>query len=210
MKKTLLLTLICIATTIATCPLSAQTSVPVNVSNTQFTPANISINQGDTVVWTNTAGFHNVNGTTGTYAANPEGFGRTVGGAPWTFTHVFNITGMYNYRCDPHFGQGMTGTINVQSTTGIDNTSPTITKINAYPSPATEQINVDLSEFSNLKNQNFNLYLIDLQGRSLLKSAVSSGVNVIELNGISNGQYILRLENTDRIIGQTDIVVKKQ
>ena len=32
------------------------------VGNT-FSPANITINQGDTVTWTNGGGFHNVNGT---------------------------------------------------------------------------------------------------------------------------------------------------
>ncbi len=86
----------------------------IAVSSNQFTPADITIEVGETVQWDNTGGFHNVNGTTATYPSNPEGF--TNGGASsssWTFSHTFSTAGTYNYQCDPHVGLGMVGTITV-------------------------------------------------------------------------------------------------
>jgi plastocyanin/DNA/RNA endonuclease YhcR with UshA esterase domain len=93
----------------------AQTMVAVN--NNFFSPQDITIEVGETVQWdNNSGGTHNVNGTTATYPGNAESF--TSGGASssaWSFSHTFNTAGTYDYRCDPHFGLGMFGTVTVQS-----------------------------------------------------------------------------------------------
>lgn len=86
----------------------------VEVSSNVFTPADITIMQGQTVEWVNLGGFHNVNGTQATFPNNPESF--TNGGASntsWTFTYTFNVPGVYDYQCDPHAGFGMAGTVTV-------------------------------------------------------------------------------------------------
>ena len=91
--------------------------VTVTVQNNTFTPADITINVGETVEWDNVQGFHNVNGTQTAYPANPEGFGN--GGAtmaPWQFSHTFTQAGSYQYHCDPHVSFGMAGTITVVPT----------------------------------------------------------------------------------------------
>ena len=85
------------------------------VGNT-FSPSNITINQGDTVTWTNGGGSHNVNATLSTYPNNPEGFGNSVSSTSWTLQHIFSIPGTYDYQCDPHTGMGMVGTIVVNAT----------------------------------------------------------------------------------------------
>ena len=86
------------------------------VGNT-FSPANITINLGDTVTWTNGGGNHNVNATLSTYPNNPEGFGNSISSSSWSFQHIFSIAGTYDYQCDPHTSMGMVGTVVVQSTT---------------------------------------------------------------------------------------------
>ena len=86
----------------------------VSTQGMTFVPSSLSINLGDTVTFINTAGIHNVNGTLITYPNNPAGFGNSLGGG-WTFTHVFNTPGLYNYQCDPHL-PGMVGTITVSNT----------------------------------------------------------------------------------------------
>ncbi len=83
----------------------------VSVGSNFFMPSSLSINQGDTVIWTNTGGFHNVNGTTTTFSNNPASFGNSVGSG-WTYQFVFNTSGSYNYQCDPHSGS-MQGTVTV-------------------------------------------------------------------------------------------------
>ncbi len=88
----------------------------VSVTNNVFTPANLTIQQGDTVLWTNMAGFHNVNGSLATYPSNPVGFSNGAASASmWTYQFVFNVPGTYDYQCDPHAGVGMVGTITVQA-----------------------------------------------------------------------------------------------
>lgn len=84
------------------------------VGSTGFSPSVLNIVVGDTVTFVNTGGNHNVNGTTQTFPSNPESFGNSVGSG-WTFQHVFQTTGTYNYQCDPHAGMGMTGSIIVSA-----------------------------------------------------------------------------------------------
>ncbi len=91
-----------------------QVKHDVSVTSNVFTPNNLTINAGDTVVWTNMGGTHNVNGTQGTYPSNPEDFGSgAASSSAWTYSHVFNTAGNYEYRCDPHFSLGMEGTVTV-------------------------------------------------------------------------------------------------
>lgn len=89
-----------------------QTVHHVDVSDTQFTPAELIIIVGDTVEWTNTLGTHNVNGNKNFFPSNPESFGNNVGEG-WTYRYVFNTPGEYDYRCDPHTAMGMAGTVTV-------------------------------------------------------------------------------------------------
>jgi len=94
-------------------PAGGQTSHLVDVSSNIFTPDQLTIAVGDTVIWTNSGGFHNVNGTQASYPSNPESFGNTTG-TDWMFNHIFTSPGTYNYHCDPHVGLGMTGQVVVQ------------------------------------------------------------------------------------------------
>lgn len=97
-----------------------QTKHFVGVGNNFFNPKVLNINQGDTVVWQNQQGFHNVNGSTGIYPANPVSF--TNGGASsaaWTYQFIFTTPGKYDYQCDPHAGVGMTGVVNVAPITSV-------------------------------------------------------------------------------------------
>ena len=110
MKKITLLFI----STVLSCGIFATNHNVTTVGNT-FSPANITINQGDTVTWTNGGGSHNVNATLATYPNNPEGFGNSVSSSSWTLQHVFSIPGTYDYQCDPHTGMGMVGTVVVNT-----------------------------------------------------------------------------------------------
>src|SRR5512135_2103322 len=81
-------------------------------SNLTFTPSTLTINTGDTVVFMNAGGNHNV-------VADDNSF---TNGAPsmanWSFSHTFNAAGTIGYFCSIHGGpgSGMHGTITVKST----------------------------------------------------------------------------------------------
>jgi plastocyanin len=90
-------------------------SVTVNATpNNVFSPKDITINPGETVRWVNLGGNHNVDGTQTSYPNNPESFGN--GGpstASWTYDYTFTTPGLYDYKCVPHAGLGMVGTVTV-------------------------------------------------------------------------------------------------
>ena len=96
--------------------LNAVNHTIITVGNT-FSPDTLTINVGDTVTWENNdLGFHNANGSLSVFPNNPVGF--TSGSATtglWTFEHIFNLAGTYNYQCDPHASMGMNGIIIVNS-----------------------------------------------------------------------------------------------
>lgn len=82
--------------------------------NNVFTPADITINVGEVVAWTNVGGNHNVNGSLASYPDNPEGFDNGAASTDaWTYAHSFTLAGVYDYQCDPHVGLGMVGTVTV-------------------------------------------------------------------------------------------------
>ena len=105
------------------CEVAPDHFITANSDNT-FTPADITINPGETVRWSNTGGFHNVNGDKSIFPNNPESFGNGApSGDSWTYDFTFFTEGVYEYQCDPHAGLNMKGKITV----GIPKTYP------AYP-----------------------------------------------------------------------------
>lgn len=104
----------------------------VEVSNMKFSPKDLVVLQGDTVIWTNVQGWHNVNFDTLLYPENPAGFGNDVAGPGWTFRWVFDVAGLYRYQCDPHVYMDMVGTVRVVERSGslaADTTLPVVYRL---------------------------------------------------------------------------------
>lgn len=81
-------------------------TVRVTVHNFEISPAVVNIQPGDTVIWTNIGGTHNVASEDGTTFRNDP----TI--APWTFSHTFNTPGSFPYHCEVHPSL-MQGVVNV-------------------------------------------------------------------------------------------------
>jgi len=85
----------------------AAASGSVTIADFQFTPAQITISQGDTVTWTN-------NGPTAHSATATGGsFDTGIFPAGQSRSHTFNEAGTFSYICTPH--PNMHGTIVVQA-----------------------------------------------------------------------------------------------
>ena len=97
--------------------------VVVEASSFAYNPANLSIEPGQTVVWSNLGGNHDVNGDidsqTGLSFGNPEAFSlAAVAGDPAGVcigSYTFNTPGVYTYDCSigSHAALGMVATITV-------------------------------------------------------------------------------------------------
>ncbi|CAK0768133.1 plastocyanin [Gammaproteobacteria bacterium] len=85
---------------------SLAATVVINIQDFQFSPAQKTIDLGDTVKWVNNGLFHH------TSTSNKTGLWDTTAGgiAPGdSFTQTFNTTGSYSYHC--RFHPSMQGTI---------------------------------------------------------------------------------------------------
>ena len=92
----------------------------VDAFNYGYSPSSLTINQGDTVTWINTAGFHDVNGDvnslTGSSFNNPVSFYLSPVTSPDTIgSYVFQVPGVYDYDCSigNHAAAGMVASITV-------------------------------------------------------------------------------------------------
>lgn len=188
---------------------TAQTIIDVNVSNSVFTPSNISINIGDTVRWTNTGGNHNVNGTLATFPSNPESFGNSVAGAGWVYSFKFNTAGTYDYQCDVHAASGMTGQITVLNT-GIDDIKrdKTISKI--YPLPAQNYVEIELSGKLLALNSELSIVIYDMTGKEVIRNKnITNPITKFDTSNWPNSIYFYRLLNKSEIIETKKIVLSK-
>jgi plastocyanin len=88
-------------------PRAGAVTQSVDIKNFAFTPGSITIAPGDSVTWTNS------DGTTHTVTGSGWASGNIANGA--TYTHQFNTTGDFDYKCSIH--QSMTGIVHVGSGT---------------------------------------------------------------------------------------------
>lgn len=86
---------------------STATNHSVSIIDYMFSPPQLIIKVGDTVIWTNNgATAHTVTSDSGSELSSPTLSGNQV------YSHTFNVAGTYNYHCSIH--PTMTGTIIVQ------------------------------------------------------------------------------------------------
>jgi plastocyanin len=90
----------------ATTSSGGATTVQVEMKSLKFNPASVTVNAGDTVVWTNAdSAQHDVVADNGEFKSDLFGQGKT-------FSFTFAKAGTYPYRCTVH--AGMTGTVIVK------------------------------------------------------------------------------------------------
>lgn len=168
----------------------AQTKHTITASGMSFTPNTLTINQGDTVVFDNVSGFHNVNGTQTTFPSNPVSFGNSAANAPWNYTFVFNVSGNYTYQCDVH-APNMSGTIEVLPSTSVAEL-PKETNVNIFPNPTSDNFSIDT------KRTIKSVSLINITGQ-LVKtySETADQTNRFDVRTLPKGVYFLTIELRD-------------
>lgn len=176
--------------------LTGQTSHSVTVTNYQFSPKNLTITAGDEVVWTNTLGSHNVNGTTATFSSNPVSFGNDVG-TGWTYKFVFSTPGTYNYRCDPHAAMDMVGTVVVNPK--IPTSAKLIVEkdnLRLFPNPASQFIEVQTtSKFGTVMN----VKIYSITGSLIAQKELSNDPESqkIDVSNLKNGVYLMEINSSN-------------
>jgi len=188
--------------------LAAQTSHHVTVSNNSYNPSSLVINSGDTVIWTNVQGNHNVNGTTASFPNNPQSFGNSVGSG-WTYSFVFTIPGNYDYKCDPHVFFGMNGSLVVNEVaTGLQTQSASSMISSVYPVPANEFVVIELNP-DRAKYMQLQIRLVDQLGRLMETKSVGATDRVeIDVRHLRSGMYFFQLIDGEQTLHTGRLIVQ--
>ena len=124
-----------------------------------------------------------------------------------------------NYRLTQGFQQGnitVARIANGENTTEINSDESTTSrtddsfdkikfKVNVYPNPTTEYINIKLEEMSEMKLM---MYLTDLTGRMIEARTLYSIETRLEFNSIAPGKYILNITSEDGKVNESFKIVK--
>jgi len=166
----------------------------VTVQNFSFSPANITIFHGDTVVWNCTGGFHNVH-----HLGNPSLFGNTAASAPWTYTFVFSDIGdsVFHYDCQIHPTQ-MQGTVTVAPLSTAEAPAKPAQSFSLnqnYPNPFNPVTNI---RYDLARNAMVTLEVFDVLGQKVaepVNGPVEAGSHEVSFDGsaLPSGVYIYRL-----------------
>ena len=165
----------------------------VTVSNFQFSPANLTVAQGDTVTWTNSGGFHNVH-----HNATPSLFGCAEGNAPWTYSFAFNVpAGSYPYICQVHPSQ-MNGTVTVQAPSSAPDPQAPAMQLDLeqnYPNPFNSTTSI---AFALPVQSRVQLTVLNVLGQTvaeLYNGQLDQGSHQItfDASGLGSGMYYYKL-----------------
>lgn len=190
MKKTLLaLFMISIAAT------GFGTTWTITNDGFEFAPDDISIQVGDSVLFT-LGNIHNaVEVSQATWEANgntplPGGFSVPFGGG---LVLPDNLpAGTHYYVCTPHASGGMKGIIHVENSSGVP-ANPLTAKINIYPNPSSGKFQLDIvdSQFAG----DYRLAVYDLKG-SEVYAATQPGEQTtlnLDFSSFPKGLYVIKL-----------------
>ena len=146
--------------------------------NMQSTNQQITVNVGDTVVWTWGSGSHNLISTSGTHT-----FDSDYHGQGYTYSLTFNEAGVTDYTCTPH--ASMYGTITVNSAMSLDASERLGLNIFAIPVS---------SWFVTLKTSVSGVKYIDLfylSGKRVLKTSINA--DILNVTSVNSGVYFIKL-----------------
>jgi plastocyanin len=145
-------------------------------SGSTFSPASVTIKQGDSVIFT-LQSSHNaveVSQTVWNANGNTSNNGFSVPFSGGTVLPSKLATGTHYYVCTPHASFGMKGMILVQAATGLDETILE-SNVSVFPNPVVDQLSVRLNL---TKSTILEVKLYDIQGKlinTLLPKTMVSG-----------------------------------
>jgi len=167
----------------------------------------VYLNWGETASFTNTVkGYRN-----GSEVASMtfDGYSATFTPMTITLTSAFsNVDEVRFYISAGGYKLNQSGTdhsinsIKVSSPVLGVNDFEIISKINIYPNPATSQVTIDAKELDNV-----NLEISDANGRKILEQKLDSSSNTININHLSSGIYLFKVNSSQG--SATTKVIKK-
>jgi plastocyanin len=177
-----------------------STTWTVTNSNFSFTPATITIQNGDSVRFT-IANIHTVvevsQATWNNNDNDPLSGGFQLGSGGGLVLPADLTPGTHWYVCGPHASMGMKGIIIVESTTGTEE-PPVGLGFLMSPNPANDLVKISWTAAPSSKQ--YQIDILDINGKTVYttKDVVNDGINQhvqINLSSYPEGTYIVRLQD---------------
>ena len=171
-------------------PVSTSTTHIVNAGSYYYNPSQLIIDVGDSVIWINDGGFHDVNGDINSITNQPFNNPVTFGSSPTNavgaviFSYHFTVAGTYNYDCSisSHAAGGMVGSIIVN---GVSSVHENNTHISLHPNPTKNIINIKSEGYNGI----ISTKVFNLLGNLL----INTNDKTISLQDFSNGIYLFKV-----------------
>ena len=110
---------------------ASSATVVINTVGFTWSPNDVTIQAGDSVMWNANFVFHPLRQVDGPNSDTPPPGGFAYSGPAASFTYQFNSAGTFYYQCSNHglaqFGGTMRGRIVVQAASGTNTVTPTST-----------------------------------------------------------------------------------
>jgi len=159
----------------------------------------LTINQGDTVIWTwGDAAPHTVENEVGN---SVETFNSgIITGIGETYSYTFTVVGANSYFCGIHGAASMSGTITVNEILGIEENK--FNSITIYPNPSSSKINFELPK----NMQTGQILVFDILGKQIYTHEFELEKTItIDILNWNSGSYFLKIisgenEQTERFI----------
>ena len=182
---------------------NAQITDTIYTGSYYYTPSSLTIDVGDSVIWINDGGYHDVNGDTNSITNQPYN-NPVIFDSPATstvgaviFAYKFTVAGTYNYDCSvgSHAANGMVGSVIVTDPSTNINTVSTNYLI--YPNPTTDYF--FLTGITGISHSK----VYDITGKLLQ----STSKKKIDLSSYPNGLYIVNIRANNSV--KTHRIVKE-
>jgi len=161
--------------------------------NMQSTNQQITIDVGDTVIWTWTdSPEHNLKSTSGTHT-----FDSDYHGQGYVYTLTFSEPGVTDYTCTPH--SSMYGTITVNSSMSVNENE--ILGLKIFPNPVSSGYVTIKAAVSGVKN----VELFDLNGRVVLKTSINA--DILNVSSINPGVYFIKL-SVNGVVETSKLIIR--
>lgn len=172
--------------------LNAQTTHNLDWFMGIGTNADLTIESGDTVIWTWTSPNHTVeNDPDGT---SVETFDSGILGPNGsTFSHTFTVVGDNDYYCSIHGAASMSGTITVEPSLSVEEDN--LANFKMIPNPATSLLNIQFSEVISRGD----IEVFTLLGKQVATKTFENTREVqMDIANLASGLYLvsIRSENT--------------
>ncbi len=164
----------------------------VSVSDFQFTPANFTVNAGDTIMWVWMSGFHTT--TSNNIPPGALSWDAPINNSSPVYVYIPLVGGNYDYQCNFH--SQMQASFTVVGTVGIEHQySSGNASLNTTMTGAS-QLNITYNMSS---AGTIDLAMYDLIGNKVLTishDAESAGSHAarVNLEGLQKGIYLLNMQ----------------